>query len=384
MKKIIFILILIAIVGFIGTYFFGNKIQSWLFRSQIPTGEIGANLASLNQSTNSDSHQPAEPMVETIAENLRVPWAMAWLPSGEILVTQRPGQLVKISPDRQIIEIQGVRAIGEGGLQGLAVHPDFVENNFIYLYLTTDSNGQLTNQVERYRLINNELQDRTIIIGNIPAATYHDGGRIKFGPDLKLYITTGDAQKPDQAQNLNYLGGKILRINDNGTIPPDNPFPDSPVYSLGHRNPQGLAWDDQGRLWSTEHGRSIPQSGYDELNLIAAGQNYGWPKIQGDQSQAGMVNPIINSGADSTWAPSGVIYLNGSIFFAGLRGEAIYQYEITTKKFTTHFFQDFGRLRELTIGPDSFIYLTTSNLDGRGQGRTGDDKIIKLNPQIFQ
>ena len=223
-----------------------------------------------------------------------------------------------------------------------------------------------------------------IILANLPGAQYHDGGRIEFGPDGLLYVTVGDAGKASQAQDLNFLGGKILRLNDDGSIPTDNPIATSLVYSVGHRNPQGLAWDNTGQLWATEHGRSGVLTGLDELNLIKPGQNYGWPTIQGDQTKAGLVAPVSHSGPDITWAPGDAIYLNDSIFFTGLRGEALYQYNIKTKQITSHFYRDFGRLRALIIGPDGFIYISTSNTDGRGEIKTEDDKIIKINPTIFE
>jgi glucose/arabinose dehydrogenase len=185
-----------------------------------------------------------------------------------------------------------VHHAGEGGLLGMALHPRFDEHHWIYLYLTTVSDGGAENRVERYTFENDRLSDKKIIIDKIPGANYHDGGRIAFSPDGYLYITTGDAGKSNLAQATDSLAGKILRVHDDGSIPLDNPFHNA-VWSYGHRNSQGLAWDDRGRLWATEHGRSGILSGFDELNLIEKGKNYGWPVIQGDESREGMERPIV-------------------------------------------------------------------------------------------
>lgn len=211
----------------------------------------------------------------------------------------------------------------------------------------------------------------------------HDGGRIAFGPDGFLYITTGDASQSRLAQDIRSLAGKILRIRDDGSVPSDNPFGNA-VWSYGHRNPQGLAWDDRGRLWATEHGRSIPFSGYDELNLIEKGGNYGWPDIQGDRAKPDMERPIIHSGPSTTWAPAGAAFLNGSIFFGGLKGTALYQAKITGERniaLTKHFEKAYGRIRAVVKGPDDMLYISTSNTDGRGEARPGDDNIIRINPR---
>ena len=373
MKKII-IIIIVAIAGLV---MWSNQttIRQFLKPAQ-PVGVPGVT------STANTTKKP-EADVVMVAKNLRIPWEIAFLPNGEMLVTERPGNLVKFGTEKTVITIEDTERIGEGGLQGMALHPDFVQNNFIYLYRTTKNNGRLINQVIRYRLRDTVLDDKKIILDNIPASKYHDGGRIAFGPDKKLYVTTGDAEQKTRAQDTSYLGGKILRMNDDGTTPTDNPFSNSLVYSYGHRNPQGIAWDGEGKLWATEHGRSIPLSGYDELNHIGAGKNYGWPTIQGNATQAGMETPVINSGADTTWAPAGLLYYAGHLFFTGLRGEALYEFDPDTKKITAHFFKEFGRLRAITLGPDGWFYVSTSNTDGRGVARDSDDQIIKINPIVF-
>lgn len=371
MKKIILIILIIILVA-LGIYFSRHQIIKLLFQPLAPKSEIGL---LTNQIPSSD--------IEVVASDLSIPWEIAFLPTGEILVTERTGNLLKIGLDKKIIKVEGVTVLGEGGLQGLALHPDFKNNHWLYLYLTATVDSRIINRVERYKLEDDKLADKKIILDNIPASQYHDGGRLAFGPDKKLYITTGDAGASQKAQDLNYLGGKILRLNDDGSIPEDNPYKTA-VYSYGHRNPQGLAWDNKNNLWSTEHGRSGISSGYDELNLIQKGGNYGWPTIQGPETKAGIITPIIQSGTSQTWAPAGMAYLNGRIFFAGLRGESLYEFNVDTKKLTAHFFKEYGRLRALILGPDGFFYLSTSNRDGRGEINDGDDKIIKINPEIFK
>ena len=209
---------------------------------------------------------------------------------------------------------------------------------------------------------------------------------LAFGPDGYLYVTTGETGQSDLAQDTNSLAGKILRVASDGQIPADNPFSNA-VYSYGHRNSQGLAWDDNGQLWATEHGRSGLQSGYDELNLITKGANYGWPAIQGDESSPGMVAPVANSGPDETWAPAGLAYWDHSLFFGGLRGSTLYEAKIlpgNKLELIGHFRNQLGRIRAVVAGPDGFLYISTSNTDGRGQPKGGDDKILRVNPQIFR
>lgn len=318
---------------------------------------------------------------QIVAENLSVPWEIAFLPDGTMLVTERIGKLKHIKDSTTALDIADVAQRGEAGLLGLAVHPNFKRNNYLYLYSTTQTGGELTNRVERYKYADGQLTDRKIIIENIPGSSNHDGGRIAFGPDGHLYITTGDAQAADNAQDKNSLAGKILRITDQGSIPPDNPFGNA-VYSYGHRNPQGLAWDSSGQLWATEHGPSGRNTGYDELNKIEKGGNYGWPLVKGGEIRDGMVAPAIHSGDQETWAPSGMAFYKGWLIFSGLRGESIYATQITNGQpgpLSNYLRKEYGRLRAVTVGPDGFLYISTSNTDGRGSKRDGDDKIIKIN-----
>lgn len=372
MKKILLVTTVFIAAIFIGGYFFRSEVFLYLFQPTSQNEPAGLSQLQVSQD------------IEIIATDLKIPWDLVFLPDGDILVTERVGNLKRIGKSTVDIPIPRIEHVGEGGLLGIALHPNFVENNFLYLYLTTQAASGLINRVERYRFVNNSLQDRRVIIDNIPGAKFHDGGKIVFGPDNLLYITTGDAGQQQSAQDLNSVAGKVLRLNDDGSIPIGNPF-GTKVYSYGHRNGQGLTWDEQGNLWATEHGRSGFKSGFDELNLILLGKNYGWPIIEGDLSQPGMENPIVQSGPDITWAPAGAAYINGSVFFGGLRGESLYQANVVEEEINviSHFKSEYGRIRAVVVGPDGFLYITTSNTDGRGRTRPGDDKIIKINPAIF-
>ena len=335
------------------------------------------------QTPSTSSQTPGDiPAATVVAQNLEVPWAIAFLPDNRMLVTERPGRVRIIDANgtaeqalAETINVD-VESDGEGGLLGITLHPNFSQNHFVYLYYTYKSQGNQTlNRVVRMKFENDKLTDEQIIVDKIPGAIYHNGGRIKFGPDCFLYITTGDARNSSQAQDKNSLAGKILRVTDEGKAAPGNPF-NNLVYSYGHRNPQGIAWDSTGVLWETEHG----STNTDELNVIEIGKNYGWPETRGDQTRAGMVLPVIQSGSQ-TWAPRGAAFLNGSIFFTGLRGSALYEYKIGEQKLIEHFKNENGRLRDVVVGPDGMLYITTSNKDGRGNINSGDDKIIRVNPQ---
>lgn len=325
---------------------------------------------------NAESSQNNANNVTIVANNLDVPWGIEFLPNGDMLVTERPGTFLRIDNEsRETYEVEGVEHRGEGGLLGVTKHPNYTDNQLIYLYMTTREGDALENRVVRYQLENNTLNNPTTIIDDLPGALYHDGGRIDFGPDGKLYITVGDATNEEWAQNTSRLAGKILRLNPDGSIPENNPF-DNPVYSYGHRNPQGLAWVD-GQLWATEHG----DTQNDELNKIERGGNYGWPVIEADESREGMIQPEIYADG-TTWAPAGAAYMEGSIFFAGLRGNGLYQAHIENgevTEFEKHL-TEHGRLRAVEQGPNQNLYVSTSNTDGRGNPGENDDKILKVNP----
>lgn len=313
-----------------------------------------------------------------IASNLDTPWSVVILPNGHLLLTLRHGSVVTVNPDSgqkiEIGRIEGVLEIGEGGLLGADLHPEFTQNNRIYFYHTYRNQGDnLYNRVVSYVLENEQLSQPQIIISDIPGASNHNGGRIKFGPDGYLYITTGDAANPSLSQDTSSLAGKILRLTPEGTPAPNNPF-NNEVYSYGHRNPQGLTWDFQGRLWSTEHGPSAR----DELNLIEAGRNYGWPNISGGQSEQEMETPVIHS-SNNTWAPSGLTFLNNSLYFTGLRGQSVYKYDLSSESLTSVFSGQYGRIRDIIVFNQNLLFIT-NNTDGRGQPQIDDDKIFMISP----
>ncbi len=312
--------------------------------------------------------------IAIVAQNLDTPWTIKVLPEDRLMVTERSGIVNIIGSDKRQFQIADVVETGEGGLLGLTIDPDFENNNLVYIYKTIGD----SNVVERYRLSDNQLVDRMEILSDIPAATNHNGGAIEFGPDGKLYITTGDAQVENLAQDRSSLAGKILRLNPDGSVPADNPFTNE-VWSYGHRNPQGLAWDDRGRLWSTEHGPSGSQSGFDELNLIEKGGNYGWPLVRGSETRVGFVAPVVESGADETWAPAGLAYADGSLYFTGLRGRTLYEARISgdTVELSRHLVGKYGRLRAVTTQGDALL-VSTSNKDGRGSPQPEDDKILRV------
>lgn len=365
-NRLITFLIVIAVGGavYIG---FGDRLRSLIF---------GPTDSSIPQQKASDEQLRN---ITTVAEKLDTPWSIAVLPNMQVLVTERAGTVSIIGSDGVRITIADVVERGEGGLLGLTLHPKFKDNSQLYVYKTTGEN----NVVERYRLENKALVERRVIVADIPAANVHNGGEVRFGPDNKLYITTGDAADESQAQDKNSLAGKILRINDDGTVPSDNPFA-TRVWSYGHRNPQGLAWDDRGRLWSTEHGPSGSESGFDELNLIEKGGNYGWPDIRGDVKRDGFVAPVAQSGASETWAPAGLAYAEGSLYFTGLRGQTLYEAKINgnTVSLTSHFATKYGRLRAVTVS-DQALFVSTSNRDGRGSPGEQDDRILRIPLQVL-
>lgn len=320
---------------------------------------------------------------ETVATGLDTPWTIAFLPTGEMIVSERKGTIKVFGAQPRTLTIPNVVESGESGLTGLALHPSFSSNQFLYAYFTTKSNGRNVNRVVRYRFDGTSLLEPVTIVDAIPSGQSHNGGQIAFGPDGKLYICTGDSGTSGLAQNKASLGGKILRVNDDGSIPQGNPF-GTAVYTYGHRNPQGIVWDDRRRLWATEHGRSGLSTGYDEINLIVKGRNYGWPTIQGSATKEGMVAPVAQSGSVTTWAPAGIAFRDGSLYFAGLRGQAMYVMPIDTEgepsTIRALFKEEYGRLRAVAVGPDGAIYFSTSNKDGRGTAKAGDDRIVRWMP----
>jgi aldose sugar dehydrogenase len=339
-----------------------------------------------------DSFELAE-----IARDLYVPWSLVFTASNRMLVSERNGYIRQIVDGNLLPEpvfyFDEVASEGEGGLMGLAVHPEYEQNSYIYAMLSYWQNGDMWIKVERLRDDGTMLVRDTVIIDTVRAAFNHDGGRIHFGPDGKLYISTGDASNGDLSQELTALEGKMLRLNDDGTIPDDNPISDSPIFSLGHRNSQGFDWHPQsGRLYATEHGPSgfDGPPGGDEINHISAGANYGWPGLSHDQQADWAVSPLITF--TPAIAPSGARFYQGALFpalqdhllVAGLRGAGLYELVIddANRPSISSWRKipgiEIGRIRDVAIDDKGQIYLLTSNRDGRGTTNEGDDKVYLI------
>jgi quinoprotein glucose dehydrogenase len=340
--------------------------------------------------------------VEVWVKNLEVPWSLVFLPDGRALVSERPGRIRLIQDgnlqEKPYLSVDAAR-VGEAGLMGIAVHPQFPMEPYIYAMYTYRKGGDLLNRVARFRDRGSTGSFDRVIIDNIPGARFHDGGRIAFGPDGMLYVTTGENFISDLAQDLSSLAGKILRVTPEGNIPTDNPFKDSPVYSYGHRNPQGIVWQpDTGRLFESEHGPSgeFGRFAHDEINIITKGGNYGWPHVIGSLGKQPYIDPIIVW--KETTPPGGITFykgnllghLRGDLFVATLRSRALvrikFDADTRIQKIERWFAQDFksgryGRLRDVVSGPDGALYFTSSNRDGRGKPASDDDKIYRIVPK---
>jgi aldose sugar dehydrogenase len=330
--------------------------------------------------------------VQVMFSNLEVPWSLAFTPDGRLFFSERPGRVRVVRNGTLLpapaLTVTDIAATGESGALGLVLHPAFASNHFVYLAYTAGApGGGMVNRVVRYRELNDTLGEPMVMIDGLAAASIHDGARLRFGPDGKLYVTMGDAANAPVAQDLGSLNGKILRLNDDGSVPSDNPFGGSPVYSYGHRNPQGIDWHPVSReLWETEHG----QTGNDEVNRIDAGHNYGWPVIEGSQSQAGMEQPVLFF--SPSVAPSGASFYTGSViagfrnnfFFATLRGQHLHRVRLDPndpRRVVAHeaLLQDrFGRIRDVMTAPDGSLYFCTNNRDGRGSPVAEDDRIVRI------
>ena len=328
---------------------------------------------------------PVEVETTVVAAGLEAPWDLVFTPGGEALVSERDSsRLVSIDSSGNVEELQRLpeNGTGEGGLLGIALSPNYESDGYIYAYYTTDTD----NRVTRFRL----GEDPEPILTGIPVLTYHNGGRIAFGPDGNLYVGTGDAGDTSNSQDLNSLGGKILRVTLDGDVPADNPFSNSPIYSYGHRNVQGLAWDEGGQLYATEFG----QNRYDEVNRIQPGGNYGWPAVEGEGgffASGEYIDPIA-TWATSEASPSGAAILKngaipqweGSFFMAALRGQRLYRLALDPSGTVTEQEEllsgQAGRLRHVVQAPDGSLWVLTSNRDGRGTPIATDDRILRLAP----
>lgn len=342
--------------------------------------------------------------VKEWVKNLEIPWSLLFLPDGRALVTERPGRIRLIKDARLQEEPYAtidVAHVGEGGLMGLALHPEFPKKPYIYVMHTYKIGGELRNRV--IRLKDEGLRgvfDR-VIIENIPGGKFHNGGRIAFGPDGMLFIATGETFHAELAQDLKSLGGKILRITPEGNVPEDNPFKGSPIYSYGHRNPQGLAWHPfTGDLFESEHGPSgeFGRFAHDEINVIKKGGNYGWPAVIGAARLKQYTDPLIVW--EKTTPPSGIAFykgellkhLQGDLFIATLRSESLIrirlqrndEYKVTRiERWFANGYSDgrYGRIRDVVEGPDGSLYFLTNNRDGRGTPQAGDDRIYIIVPR---
>jgi aldose sugar dehydrogenase len=338
--------------------------------------------------------------VETVIGNLEVPWSIVWAPDGRMLFTERVGRVRvfqngKLQP-QPLFVVPDVEPRGESGLMSIALHPQFASNHLLYLSYAYSTNGQ-TVRVVRYRETPTGLSDRKVVIENIPAAQFHAGCRLRFGPDGKLYITTGDATERELAQQLNSLAGKILRLNDDGTVPTDNPFvgrgdarPE--IWAYGSRNSQGIDFQPgTNDLFETEHGPTgfDGPGGGDEVNIIDKGKNYGWPVIHHRATQTAMESPLLEY--TPACAPaSGMFYrgsqfpqFRGNFFFGCLRGIRIIRVTLDGRRVVSqeNLLEDqYGRIRDIAEGPDGYIYFSTSNRDGRGTPASDDDRILRLVP----
>lgn len=338
--------------------------------------------------------------VEVWVDSLTIPWSLSFLPNGDALVAQRPGSIVRIPSGSNdhipYLDVPGVVHEVDAGLMGMALHPDFKNNSWVYVMHTyKNEENVLTSKVVRLKH-NGETAtvDRTIM-DDIPAFAIHLGGRISFGPDGMLYIGTGDMSQPFLAQDINSLASKILRITPEGEIPSDNPFENSLVYSYGHRVVQGFAWDPEtGDMFSSEHGPSGAEVEgsvrfRDEINRIQKGGNYGWPLVVGAPQIKEYIDPVVIWNKEAV-PPAGMIFYKGDLFVASLGGQSLIRIvmdrenEFKVQKIQRWFSYApskgiYGRIRDVAIGPDGHLYLTTSNTDGRAEVRIHDDKILRIN-----
>jgi glucose/arabinose dehydrogenase len=338
--------------------------------------------------------------VEKVIGGMEVPWSIVWTPDGRMIFTERVGRVRVFQngklENQPLFTVPDVEPTGESGLMSVALHPQFATNHWLYLSYAYKGEGQRV-RVARYRETPQGLLDRTVIIENIPAAQFHAGCRLRFGSDGKLYVTTGDATERALAQRLDSLAGKTLRLNDDGTVPSDNPFVGQSnvrpeIWTYGHRNSQGLDWQPGTNLmFQTEHGPSIfdGPAGGDEVNIVEKGKNYGWPVIHHKETRAGMESPLLEY-TPAVAPASGMFYrgaafrqFSGNFFFGCLRDERIIRVVLDGRRVVSQenlLEKKYGRIRDIAEGPDGYLYFSTSNRDGRGTPAGDDDRIIRLVP----
>lgn len=342
---------------------------------------------------------------EVVVSGLEVPWGFVFLPNGSLLITERPGRLRLANGG--LLEEDPVLTINtgstsEGGLLDIALHPgfDFQDNRDFYLYYTTTKDSTTINRVERFTLAPDakSATSQGVILDNIPAARFHNGGRLRFGPKGNLFVGTGDARNPDNSQNKDSLAGKILRIKPDGSVPSDNPFPNNPVYLWGIRNTQGFVWADGPNMWVTDHGPSgeLGRSGHDELSYATPGSNLGWPTIFGCESKEGLVSPslawqtALPPGGAALYTGTAIADWTGSLLIGALGDRQLHRVVFdpnNPRRVSRHeaYFrgdppEGWGRLREVKMGADGNLYVSTSNCDGRGTCPADKDKILRIVP----
>jgi glucose/arabinose dehydrogenase len=338
-----------------------------------------AEPTSPQPSPSPEERGPVRPqVVDTVTDGLETPWGIAFLPDGSALVSERDTtKVLAVAADgkqvRTVGRIGAARPQGEAGLLGLAVSPTYDEDSLVYAYASTDRD----NRVLRMEYDGRSLGEPEVVLDGIPNGYIHDGGRLEFGPDGHLYVSTGEIGEPDLAQDSDSLAGKILRITPDGNPAPGNPDEDSPVWTLGHRNVQGLAFDDEDRLWASEFGANT----WDELNLIEEGLNYGWPLVEGKGDMDEFRNPVAQW-RTSEASPSGLAYAEGSLWMASLRGQRLWRIPVNEDgsigEPQDFFVGDYGRLRTVVVAPDGSLWLSTSNRDGRGDPAAEDDRILRV------
>lgn len=329
-----------------------------------------------------------------VISDLYVPWSIVFPTNDSMYIAQRSGEIVhykNYQKQADFYKFSEISATNEEGLMGMVLDPDYPNSPYIYASLAYEEDNQMFVKVVKLNDVNNQGNDIQILLDKIPAAKFHAGSRLRFGPDQKLYITTGDATKKEIAQDLNSLGGKILRMNKDGSIPEDNPFDNSYIYSYGHRNPQGIDFDPiSGVLFSTEHGPSLfdGAAGGDEVNRILPGKDYGWPKVSHTESTPEAIDPLLVF-TPAVAPASGVFYsgdkypnLKNAFLFGGLRGEGIFVVYLDNTRTKVKSYEKLniaeGRIREIAVSPEGYIYFSTSNRDGRGTANDKSDQIIKL------
>lgn len=385
--------ILLVIVGigiYVRSYLGLDKSSPFINNAPVVLQEIG----------DKTDISPVEYEIESVAEGLFVPWSIVFTAPNRIVITERNGKIRVIEDGKLVAQplltFPEVSATSEEGLMGLEIDPQYAQNKYLYTTLAYRKGDGLAVKVIRLVDEGRTVKQDKILLDDIPAAQNHAGSRVKFGPDSKLYVTTGDATEKKIAQDVTNLGGKILRMNSDGSIPSDNPFPNSYVYSYGHRNPQGIAWHPVSHaLFETEHGPSVfdGPAGGDEVNIIDAKANYGWPIVSHEKHKDGMIDPLLVF--TPAVAPASAMFYTGDIFpqfknnffFGGLKGSGIYRVVLVSdnlrkvERYEKLPGIDKGRIRDIIQGPDGFIYFSTSNRDGRGKTQTGDDHIYRLVPK---